>query len=80
MVLGGAILPLSKENNMQLKSNVTRNQQFMFYKKLDIGESEPDVSFEPQSKPLVPPMAPAAPVIPMPRRKKSLDDARDEYF
>lgn len=51
-----------------------RFPQFMFYKKLDIGDPEPDVSFDPQPKPLVPPSAPEW----QPRRKKTLDDAWDD--
>ena len=46
-----------------------RFPQFMFYKKLDLDDGEPDVSFDPPPAPMVPPMPS--------KRKKTLDEAWD---
>lgn len=56
-----------------LRKMAKRFPQFMFFKKVEI-EEEPDVSFDMPSP--LPPFAPE----PMPRRKKSLDDAWDDKF
>ena len=52
-----------------------RFPQFMFYKKLDIDNGEPDVSFDPQPKQNIPSYAP-----PSKPNKRSLDEAWDECF